>query len=127
MGIQAGGGGRSLEPGEWTSPRAYPCVVLPARYGGVYEGGAWVAFPCRFDEVPANAFADDVRAMCFWQSDERSPRSEPSPAAEVGRGASPNEAVMDMLRRALHNPDRFPRPRAPVDPSTPAQRPRKRR
>lgn len=78
----------------------YPIMVAQSRYGGVYEGGLWHALPkanagwmwC--ESYSEYMFGDDEDAAGFWNS----PDSKP-----VGRGDTPNAAVMDLLDR--HNPD----------------------
>lgn len=68
--------------------RPYPCTVCASRYQGAYEGGLWVAFPVAYWDVPDAAFGCDLSAAAFWTN-----------ADTVGRGATPDEAVQDMLRR----------------------------
>lgn len=52
----------------------WPCALSPARYGGVYEGGRWLAFPCQVDEVPEDALGDDVACAEWWNDTGRSNR-----------------------------------------------------
>ena len=64
-----------------------PCVVAPSRYGGVYEGGRWVAYPS--DAVPTGATSGDtVVASWFLKNDWK-----------VGAGDDPSSALADLIRR----------------------------
>lgn len=71
----------------------YPCTVFPTRYGGAYERGAWAAVPEEIFDVDPDALGDDLSAGEFWGDDARS--------GLVGRGATPEEAVQDMLARRV--------------------------
>jgi len=68
----------------------YPIKVVQSRYGGVYEGGAWVSFPNCDHEPPEAAFGDDDECADYWASRR---------SRFVGRGSTPDEAYGDMLRR----------------------------
>jgi hypothetical protein len=76
----------------------WPVTIMRTRYGGVYEGGEWVAFNAdpwsrwygKSDGLPMEAFADDITCGDWWASDA---------AALVGRGATPDEALKDLHRR----------------------------
>jgi hypothetical protein len=77
--------------------RLWPVTVVPARYGGCYEGASWVAFPCRYHDIPINPYDDDISAMEWWGS---------SNADMVGRGESPAEALDDLDRRCTYKQHR---------------------
>jgi hypothetical protein len=74
----------------------YPIMVVQSRYSGVYEGGNWHAVPNAeagwmwsegyFDYM----FGDDGDAVEFWGSEE---------AEKIGRGGTPNAAVLDLIER----------------------------
>jgi hypothetical protein len=68
----------------------YPVTIIRTRYGGSYEGGAWAAFHCHEDAVPANATGDDLTCATYWWSSE---------AGLVGRGATPDEALANLEDR----------------------------
>jgi hypothetical protein len=71
----------------WPDGVMTPCLVTPSRYGGMYEGGRWLAFPT--EELPHGAFGGD--AICAaWFADN---------AWWVGVGDDPNTAVADLFRR----------------------------
>jgi hypothetical protein len=64
-----------------------PCIVMPSRYGGTYEGGKWLAFP--LDEIPEGPFwGDPWVPQWFGKNDWW-----------VGVADSPTEAVEDLVRR----------------------------
>jgi hypothetical protein len=67
----------------------YPVAIRESRYGGVYEGGAWFAI-ANCDYIPEDAIGSDDEACDFWSSDE---------AKMIGRGDTPNDAVIDLLER----------------------------
>jgi len=71
-------------------------MVVQSRYSGAYEGGEWHAIP-NADAAWgwSNAYAEymfggDEQAIEFWYSDE---------AKIVGRGGTPNAAVLDLVER----------------------------
>jgi len=74
----------------------YPIFVSQSRYSGLYEGGSWYALPkadaawAWSDSFAEYAFGDDDAALNFWSSDE---------SKMVGRGNTPNAAVLDLLER----------------------------
>lgn len=59
----------------------YPLTILRDRYGGTYSGGAYTAWNCYYDDIPYGAE--------FWMYN----------VIPVGRGATPNDAVIDLERR----------------------------
>jgi hypothetical protein len=64
-----------------------PCVVTPSRYGGVYEGGLWIAYPG--ESVPYGATSGDtVVASWFLKNDWK-----------CGAGADPSAAVADLIAK----------------------------
>lgn len=74
----------------------YPIIVVQSRYGGTYEGGEWHALPNADaawswnDAYSEYMFGDDGDAIDFWQSPD---------ASRVGRGGTPNAAVLDLVER----------------------------
>lgn len=74
----------------------YPIMVVQSRYSGVYEGGNWHAIPnadagWMWSEGYADyLFGGDEDAVEFWHSEE---------AEQVGRGGTPNAAVLDLIER----------------------------
>ena len=68
----------------------YRVTIVRSRYGGTYEPGVWVAFPCWPEELsPDWSGGDGVCARFFAER-----------AEEVGGGDTPQEAY-DNLRRRL--------------------------
>ena len=72
----------------------WPTTILRDRYGGVYSGGAWTAWPLEPDAVPAEASGDDVRCRRWWK--ERRKVAE----IPVGVGDSP-QAALEALRAQI--------------------------
>ncbi len=74
----------------------YPIIVSQSRYSGVYEGATWYALPKAdgawnwSDSFFNYMFGEDDDAQLFWNSDE---------AKIVGRGNTPNAAVLDLIDR----------------------------
>lgn len=64
----------------------YTITLITTRYGGVYEGGAWAAFPCRAHEVPRETVGDDVTCAMWWEEH----------GAAIGVGATPEDALADL-------------------------------
>jgi hypothetical protein len=65
----------------------YPVTIVSARYGGIYEGGAWVAFARFPDELPIEWNAGDVFASRYYEEH----------SAEIGVGTTPDEAHRNLL------------------------------
>lgn len=86
-----------VEEGFGAHVTTYPVTICPARYGGTYEGGPWLAFPVQ-PEILANlAWEDwngsDIECTQWWAR----------AAAEgwpVGRGDAPDLAYRDLIRIA---------------------------
>jgi hypothetical protein len=64
-----------------------PCVVAPSRYGGMYEGGRWVAFAA--EAVPTGATSGDTVVASWFLKN----------GWKVGAGDDPNAALADLVRR----------------------------
>lgn len=45
---------------------AYPCTIVPARYGGTYSGARWHAWALRPHNVPEAAYGSDRTCADFW-------------------------------------------------------------
>ena len=78
----------------------YPLTIIKDRYGGLYtglgsEGGykrkEWIAFPLRFDDIPAQVNGSDLEQLHFLES-----YSEP-----FGVGETPEEAVRELEERMI--------------------------
>jgi hypothetical protein len=69
----------------------WPVAIWQSRYGGTYEGGRWIAIG-NCEILPQNTpmMDSDVPCSNFWHSKE---------ADHIGRGATPNEALEDLIRR----------------------------
>ena len=67
----------------------YPCTIIHDRYGGVYSGGDWTAWPLDWEFVPEDIDCDDGTCQNFWES-----YREP-----VGRGSTPDKALADLEKR----------------------------
>ena len=78
----------------------YPIVIMQARYGGTYEGGAWLAIGC-FESLEKAGLkdyveGDDCDAVEFWTSGK---------SWKIGRGPNPNSAAMDLCTRNGFDPN----------------------
>lgn len=60
----------------------YPLTILKDRYGGIYSGGDYLAFPLEPNNLPYGYAASEVTCVSFWKD-----YSEP-----VGKGNTPEEA-----------------------------------
>jgi hypothetical protein len=68
-------------------------TIVSARYGGIYEPGKWLAFPCSPEAMPEEWNADDGTCMEFWRTRRH----------EVGGGETPDEALADLRRKQQAN------------------------
>ena len=64
----------------------YPRVIIKCRYGGIYEGGEWAAFPCDPDQIPESAQGDDRECEAWWKA----------PTLAAGVGTTPDEALRHL-------------------------------
>ncbi len=67
--------------------RLHPVTIVSARYGGVYEGGPWVAFARHPDELPIEWNAGDVFASRYYEEH----------SDEIGVGMTPDAAYRNLL------------------------------
>jgi len=67
----------------------YPCTIVHDRYGGVYSGAKWIAFPQDYDHVNEAVGADDVSCCNYWNEHPWT----------VGRGETPQEAYEDLVKK----------------------------
>lgn len=67
----------------------YPLTITRTRYGGVYEGGEWIAFPCDAVEVPVEPFQDDVTCWTWFANTKWI----------YGVGRTPDKAIGDLDRK----------------------------
>lgn len=65
----------------------YPCAIIPARYGGTYEGVRWLAFPLHHEDIPRDAVGSDV-PCAEWHAD---------PTVVLGGGDTPNAALTALI------------------------------
>ena len=63
-------------------------TIVPARYGGAYEPGAWLAFPVSPDNLPRDWNSNDIAASTFFAITPR----------PYGAGPTPDAAYEDLLR-----------------------------
>jgi hypothetical protein len=73
----------------------YEVVIVGTRYGGVYEGAAWVAWPGEPEWLDDYAAGDNACAE-FWQDYANAP---------LGRGEDPNGALADLMRQVAEAKD----------------------
>ena len=82
--------GQAMNPAPMPYDWVQPVTITPDRYGGLYSGGAWLAFPPTTSKVPEGPFSGDVFAETWWGQLGDVP---------VGRGDSPDQAYDDLVRR----------------------------
>lgn len=68
----------------------YPVTIVKDRYNGKYSEGVWLAFNLEANEVPSEIFADDITCLKYWETSNR---------GTVGKGFSPEYALMDLYNR----------------------------
>ncbi len=67
----------------------YMCTIVMSRYGGVYSGAKWLAFPLWNVRLPNGWDGDDITCMEFWQEYDDI----------VGKGSTPEDAYSDLLKK----------------------------
>lgn len=71
---------------QWLT-RRWPTTILRDRYGGVYSGGEWTAFPLHPQDVPPAVADQDVPCREFWM------QQKDGGGIPIGVGATPAEAL----------------------------------
>ena len=99
-----------MNPAPQPYDEIWPVTITPDRYGGVYSGGAWLAFPLDTSAVPQGPFGGDPVAHAWWNDAGDVP---------VGRGATPDQAYHDLLQRLeAIRPTRIRQPASPLSSTT---------
>jgi hypothetical protein len=81
----------------------YPVTIFRTRYGGIYEGGEWAAFPLDLLQVPDEPIADDLTCATWWKQF----------ADAVGVGDTPDAALADLEAKSAATGVRIPYQRRP--------------
>jgi hypothetical protein len=84
----------------------YPLSIVAARYGGVYEGGEYLAFPCDPDAIPEGWDSGDVACATWFSERLLSP---------IGRGRTPDDALSDLVQRLRRHGSRIAMPVPPPE------------
>jgi len=74
----------------------YPLTIIADRYGGVYSGGAYLAFnlyPC---EIPDEVEGSDLITADFW-----SQFYQDEIDIKIGIGQTPDEAYEDLKQQLI--------------------------
>lgn len=70
------------------------------RYGGVYEGGEWVALMSTIGQIPTDIHGDDIGCSRFFVGGRKETADQTAVIPEeIGRGATPDAAVADLEQR----------------------------
>ena len=69
----------------------YPLTIVFDRYSGAYSGGDFTAWNLDADSVPHEIYSSDVECASFWEENE----------LPVGKGGTPELAVMDLKRQLI--------------------------
>ena len=80
-----------LCPGRTPLLPLHPVTLVESRYGGVYEPGAWLAFPYPLDELPDGWDNEDIPCLRFWADHPR----------VAGGGRTPAEAYEALVAHLL--------------------------
>lgn len=85
------------EEGFGEAPHTYPVTIVPARYGGTYEGGPWICFPVHAERLAKGQWrdwqGDDLGCAEWWAESVRQ-------GWPIGLGASPDLAYRNLIERA---------------------------
>ena len=69
----------------------YPLTIVSDRYGGVYSGASFTAWPLDWLQVPEDIDGCDPECSDFWSSFK----------GICGKGASPQEAYDDLCKKII--------------------------
>lgn len=67
----------------------YPLTIIADRYGGIYSGGLFTAWNVEAASVPWDIWGNDEECIDFWNNC----------CYLVGKGDTPEEAVMDLKNK----------------------------
>ena len=81
-------------PESWLR-REWPTTICRDRYGGVYSGGEWLAWPLRPQHIPAEVSSEDGPCRDWWLEQAQEEK------VPVGVGSSPTEALERLRARML--------------------------
>lgn len=70
----------------------WPVTIICDRFSGAYSNGLYWAMPVLHDQIPEDPFVDGSVADEFWV------RVDNNEVWPVGAGATPNDAVLDLIR-----------------------------
>ena len=70
----------------------YPYAIVPARYGGVYEGASVLAFPTEPTALPDGWDGGDTECHAYWSANATAP---------IGKGETPDAALADLRAKLL--------------------------
>lgn len=74
-------------------PNIYPLTVVNDRYNGTYSGGKYTAWNLYPWGIPEAVFSDDNTCWSYFRTTHDI----------YGRGATPNEAIIDLEKRSKEN------------------------
>ena len=75
--------------------RTYPVTVFTSRYGGVYEGGSYVAALAHPTSIPDTAQGDDTECSEFFMRNRE----------RLGVGETPEAAIKDLEAKVAEYAD----------------------
>lgn len=64
-------------------------TIIRTRYGGIYEGGQWAAFPVDHERIPPDVTGSDSECIAWWGQF----------GAGIGVGSTPNDALAALEQR----------------------------
>lgn len=78
----------------------WPTTIVRDRYGGIYSGGAWTAWPLEPCDIPTEIDGDDVSCSAWWK------RAQAEETICVGVGGTPETALEALRTRMRPQPKR---------------------
>lgn len=71
----------------------HPLTIINDRYGGVYSGGAYLAFKLEPWDVPKGVDGSDMECASFWDEDAKE--------YTIGKGDTVQEAIDDLASKLM--------------------------
>lgn len=70
----------------------YPLTIISDRYSGAYSDAQYLAFNLHSSQIPDDVGGGDMQEEDFWHI------SKTCEQYTIGKGSTPNEAYVDLLR-----------------------------
>lgn len=75
----------------------WPITIIRTRYGGVYEGGEWLATTDHFRDIPEDAMGSDIECFDFFEQLRENGGKRPLDGGFYGVGDTIGAALICLL------------------------------